>query len=44
MSSHSPRWEVKILSKTSFSVHPSVDATSCGAHFWLRNGRVIWCQ
>jgi hypothetical protein len=44
MQSHSPRWRVSIQSMNRFSIHPSVDATSCGAHFWLRDGRVIWSQ
>jgi hypothetical protein len=44
MGSHLPRWHVDIKSARRFSVHPSVDATSCGAHFWLRNGQVIWCD
>lgn len=44
MQSHSPRWRVSVQSANRFSVHPSVDATSCGAHFWLRDGRVIWSQ
>lgn len=44
MQSHSPRWRVSVQSTKRFSVHPSVDATSCGAHFWLRDGRVIWSQ
>lgn len=44
MQSQSPRWKVSVQSAKRFSVHPSVDATSCGAHFWLRDGRVIWCQ
>ena len=44
MGSHSPRWRVDVASAQQFSVHPSVDATSCGAHFWLRDGRVSWCE
>jgi hypothetical protein len=44
MSSHLPRWRVDIGSPQRFSVHPSVDATSCGAHFWVRDGRVSWCE
>lgn len=44
MQSHTPSWQVEVRSRASFSIHPSVDATSCGAHFWLRDGRVIWCQ
>lgn len=42
MQSHSPRWTVAVQSPTRFSVHPSVDAQSCGAHFWLRDGRITW--
>lgn len=44
MQRHTPRWRVEIRSRSRFSVHPSVDSTSCGAHFWLRDGRVIWCR
>lgn len=44
MEGHSPRWRVDVKSPTSFSVFPSVDATSCGAHFWLRNGVVVWAN
>jgi hypothetical protein len=44
MEGHSPRWKIDIQSPASFSVHPSVDATTCGAHFWLRNGMVIWAD
>ncbi len=44
MQSHSPRWRVDMRPHASFSVHPSVDSRTCGAHFWLRDGRVIWCQ
>lgn len=42
MQSHSPRWRISVQSANRFSIHPSIDATSCGAHFWLRDGRVIW--
>lgn len=44
MEGHTPRWRVDIQSPNLISVHPSVDATSCGAHFWLRNGQVIWAE
>ena len=44
MGSHSPRWRVHVKSAQSFSVHPSVISTTCGAHFWLRNGGVAWCD
>lgn len=44
MQSHSPHWRVEIQSHDLFSIHPSIDSTTCGAHFWVRNGQVIWCQ
>lgn len=44
MLSHSPHWKVEVQTPSRFSVHPSVDATQCGAHFWLRDGKVIWCE
>lgn len=44
MQSHTPHWVVDIKSPDCFTLHPSVDATSCGAHFWLRNGTVSWCE
>jgi hypothetical protein len=44
MHSHNPFWRIEVRSRASFSVHPSVDSTTCGAHFWLRDGRVIWCR
>jgi hypothetical protein len=44
MSTHFPHWRVDVRTSQLFNVHPSVDATSCGAHFWLRDGRVSWCE
>ncbi|MHB1401825.1 MAG: DUF6527 family protein [Thiobacillus sp.] len=44
MQSHAPRWRVDVRSRNLFTVHPSVDSTTCGAHFWLRDGRVTWCE
>jgi hypothetical protein len=44
MSSHLPRWRVEAAPSGRFNVHPSVDATSCGAHFWIRGGQVNWCD
>jgi hypothetical protein len=44
MATHSPRWQIRAGTSGAFSVHPSVDATSCGAHFWLTDGRVSWCE
>lgn len=44
MRSHWPHWRVTQRPDGAVSLHPSVDATSCGSHFFLRNGRVIWCD
>ena len=44
MQSHTPHWELEIHTPTKFTVYPSVDSTTCGAHFWLRDGKVIWCE
>ena len=44
MQSHTPHWKLDIRTPTIFTVHPSIDSTTCGAHFWLRDGRVIWCE
>lgn len=44
MRSHTPRWRVEARSEALFSVFPSIDALSCGAHFWIRDGKVIWCD
>jgi len=43
MHSHKPFWRVEMRAGSQFSVHPSVDSTTCGAHFWIRDGEVIWC-
>ncbi|WP_420813195.1 DUF6527 family protein [Pararobbsia silviterrae] len=42
MPSHSPRWTVSSAPDGAISIFPSVDATACGAHFWIRNGRLRW--
>jgi hypothetical protein len=44
MRSHLPVWELAVNRTGQASLHPSVHATTCGAHFWLRNGTVIWCE
>jgi len=44
MRSHRPVWEVVFDRAGQASLHPSVHATTCGAHFWLRNGAVTWCE
>lgn len=38
-----PRWDVKVDEKQRPTLLPSIWRTSrCGAHFWIRNGRVAW--
>ena len=44
MQSHSPRWQISVQTERSFSLEPSVHSMECGAHFWLRDGQVIWCD
>ncbi|MFD1122436.1 DUF6527 family protein [Methylophilus flavus] len=44
MRSQTPFWSVKVEGANEFSVHPSVDSTTCGAHFWIKNSEVIWCD
>ena len=43
MTSHSPHWKIEHHSDGTITVAPSVDATKCGAHFWIRRNRVEWC-
>lgn len=42
MASHSPRWRVERHSNGTLSVNPSVDSQTCGSHYWIRRGRVVW--
>lgn len=44
MRSHRPVWELSVNQAGQASLHPSVHATTCGAHFWLKNGTVNWCE
>jgi hypothetical protein len=40
-----PRWTIRRDWLNRPSVHPSVLQTgACGAHFWIANGTVIWCE
>lgn len=42
--STSPRWDLKILNHRTPTLHPSVwRSKGCKSHFFLRNGKVIWC-
>jgi hypothetical protein len=44
MSSHRPVWQLAVRRGKTPSLFPSIDSTTCGAHFWLRNGRVMWSE
>lgn len=43
MRSHLPHWSVEVRDNGAFTLHPSIDSTTCGAHFWVRDGTVTWC-
>lgn len=42
MASHDPHWRVEIHPDQTLTLYPSVDSTSCGAHFWVRRNEVDW--
>jgi hypothetical protein len=42
MPSQRPVWRITMRSETDFAIFPSIDSTTCGAHFWLRSGHVTW--
>lgn len=44
MTSQRPVWRVTVRSETDFSIFPSVDSTTCGAHFWVSGGRITWSE
>ena len=40
-----PRWDARVNSRGQVSLHPSVWLrTGCRSHFWMREGKVIWCE
>ena len=40
-----PRWDLSIKAGSLPSLTPSVwRQTGCRSHFWLRDGRVDWCE
>lgn len=43
MKSYKPCWSVEKHNETDFTVHPSINAKQCGAHFWIKNNTVEWC-
>jgi hypothetical protein len=39
-----PRWRAQVDKVTSPSLSPSVNRTTgCRSHFFLREGRIVWC-
>lgn len=44
MKSHRPCWTVTSNDDATINVSPSVDATKCGAHFWIRRNTIEWCD
>ena len=40
-----PRWDVTFDSRGRVTLHPSVWLrTGCRSHFWIRAGKVVWCD
>ena len=40
-----PRWDLSVDDKGRPSLNPSVwRQKGCGSHFWLRHGRIQWCD
>lgn len=40
-----PRWDINLNSRGHASLHPSVwRRTGCKSHFWVRHGRIVWCD
>ena len=40
-----PRWDVILDDHGRVSLHPSVWLqTGCQSHFWIRKGKVVWCD
>jgi hypothetical protein len=42
MTSHFPHWSVEIHDDGTLTAHPSVDAKTCGSHFWIRHNLIEW--
>jgi hypothetical protein len=40
-----PRWDVAVDRHGYVSLHPSVWVNvGCQSHFWIRGGKVVWCE
>lgn len=41
----SPRWDCTVHADGAVTLYPSVwRRTGCGSHFFLRDGRIVWCS
>lgn len=40
-----PRWDLNINLQNQISLYPSVFLKKgCKSHFWVKNGKIIWCS
>jgi hypothetical protein len=40
-----PRWDVSVNPHGHVSLHPSVWLREgCRSHFWVRSGKIVWCD
>jgi Family of unknown function (DUF6527) len=40
-----PRWDLSVDRRGHASLHPSVWVREgCKSHFWVRSGRIVWCE
>jgi hypothetical protein len=40
-----PRWDVSVDLRGHVTLHPSVWLREgCRSHFWVRSGKIIWCD
>ena len=40
-----PRWDISFDQRGRVSLHPSVWLrVGCKSHFWVRSGKIVWCD
>jgi len=45
LAGHHPKWSVTVSTKGVPTVSPSINRqVGCQSHFFLRAGRVVWCE
>src|SRR5581483_527159 len=42
MTTQTPVWTIDVDERERLTVSPSLDASTCASHFWIRDGRVDW--